>query len=82
MPDRTCPCRHYGTGSRTPCQKCPLLPKPAVVGFFCDTDASDKITFDAEELAGAEWFERENIPLHDDYNDVAIQERKRVEGGS
>ena len=43
-----------------------------LVGFFCDADASDKITFDTEELAGAEWFERENIPLHDDYVDGSL----------
>lgn len=43
-----------------------------LIGFFCDVDASDKITFDAEELSSAEWFEREDIPLHDDYVDGSL----------
>ncbi|WP_461812263.1 NAD(+) diphosphatase [Faecalimonas sp.] len=34
-------------------------------GFFADLDGEDKITLDTEELALAEWFEREDIPIMD-----------------
>lgn len=33
-----------------------------LLGFFCELDGADDITMDAEELALAEWFEREDIP--------------------
>lgn len=33
-----------------------------LLGFFCDLDGNDKITLDREELALAEWFERDEIP--------------------
>ena len=33
------------------------------MGFYCDLDGEDKITLDREELALAEWFEREEIPV-------------------
>lgn len=33
-----------------------------LMGFFCDLDGEDTITLDEEELALAEWFEREDIP--------------------
>lgn len=31
-------------------------------GFYCDLDGSDQITLDEEELASAEWFDRDKIP--------------------
>lgn len=34
-----------------------------LMGFYCDLDGDDKITLDEEELALAEWFEREDIPV-------------------
>lgn len=34
-----------------------------LTGFYCDLDGTDKITLDEEELALAEWFEREEIPV-------------------
>ncbi len=34
-----------------------------LMGFYCDLDGEDKITLDEEELALAEWFEREQIPV-------------------
>ena len=34
-----------------------------LMGFYCDLDGSDKICLDEEELALAEWFEREEIPV-------------------
>ncbi|WP_461810405.1 NAD(+) diphosphatase [Faecalimonas sp.] len=34
-------------------------------GFFVDLDGEDEITLDTEELALAEWFEREDIPIVD-----------------
>lgn len=33
-----------------------------LMGFYCDLDGENKITLDREELALAEWFEREEIP--------------------
>ncbi len=35
-------------------------------GFFCEADGNTDITLDTEELAVAEWFERESIPIDDD----------------
>lgn len=35
-------------------------------GFFAELDGADTITLDKEELALAEWFEREEIPLAED----------------
>ena len=34
-----------------------------LMGFYCDLDGDAKITLDEEELALAEWFEREEIPV-------------------
>ena len=34
-----------------------------LMGFYCDLDGEDKITLDQSELALAEWFEREDIPV-------------------
>ena len=36
------------------------------MGFFCQLDGEDKITLDQEELALAQWFEREEIPVKED----------------
>lgn len=36
-----------------------------LMGFFCDLESPDAITLDQEELALAEWFEREDIPIDD-----------------
>lgn len=33
-----------------------------LLGFYCELDGEDRITLDEEELALAEWFEREEIP--------------------
>ncbi len=35
-------------------------------GFYCDVDGSTKIRLDTNELAVAEWFEREEIPFDND----------------
>ena len=32
------------------------------MGFFAEMDGDNHITLDREELALAEWFDRENIP--------------------
>ena len=37
-----------------------------LLGFFCELDGEDKITLDQEELALAQWFEREDIPVKED----------------
>ena len=34
-----------------------------LMGFYCDLDGEDKITLDQNELALAEWFERDEIPV-------------------
>ena len=36
------------------------------MGFFCDLDGDDTIHIDANELAMAQWFEREEVPAKDD----------------
>ena len=37
-----------------------------LMGFFCDLDGDDTIHIDANELAMAQWFEREEVPAKDD----------------
>ena len=34
-----------------------------LMGFYCDLDGDDRITLDEDELALAEWFERDRIPV-------------------
>ena len=34
-----------------------------LMGFFCELDGEDKIKIDEDELALAEWFEREEVPM-------------------
>lgn len=34
-----------------------------LMGFYCELDGDDQITLDRNELALAEWFEREDIPV-------------------
>lgn len=36
-----------------------------LLGFYAELDGDDTITLDTEELAVGEWFERENIPVHE-----------------
>ena len=33
------------------------------MGFYCDLDGEEEITLDQEELALAEWFRRDEIPV-------------------
>ena len=35
-----------------------------LMGFYCEVDGLKEITLDEDELAVAEWFEREEIPVH------------------
>lgn len=37
-----------------------------LMGFFCELDGEEEITLDEEELALAEWFERDAIPVTPD----------------
>ena len=37
-----------------------------LMGFFCDLDGSDEIHLDENELALAEWHDRQTLPAHDD----------------
>ena len=41
-----------------------------LLGFYCDLDGDDDITLDEEELALAEWFEREEIPEVSSYESL------------
>ena len=34
-----------------------------LMGFYCDLDGEEEITLDREELALAEWFRRDEIPV-------------------
>ena len=34
-----------------------------LMGFYCDLDGEEEITLDREELALAEWFQRDEIPV-------------------
>lgn len=43
-----------------------------LVGFFCEVDDSDEINFDADELSNAEWFDKEDIPLSEEYEDGSL----------
>ncbi len=43
-----------------------------LAGFFCDVDGSDKIMFDHEELSNAQWYDKQDIPLTDDYRDGSL----------
>ena len=36
-----------------------------LMGFYCEVDGSTEVTLDQNELAVAEWFEREEIPVHE-----------------
>ena len=36
-----------------------------LMGFFCDLDGDGQVTIDRNELALAEWFERDQIPVED-----------------
>ena len=37
----------------------------ALMGFYAELDGENNITLDTEELALAEWFEREDIPVNE-----------------
>lgn len=37
-----------------------------LLGFFCELDGEDTITLDQDELALAEWFEREEMPVKEE----------------
>ena len=37
-----------------------------LLGFFCELDGDDTITLDQDELALAEWFEREKMPVKEE----------------
>ena len=37
-----------------------------LLGFFCDVDGDDTITMDREELALADWYDRDAMPAKDD----------------
>ena len=37
-----------------------------LIGYFCDLDGDDTIRLDRSELALAEWYPRDNMPVHDD----------------
>lgn len=55
-----------------------------LMGFFCELDGEDGITLDTDELAMAEWFERDKMPDRgrrlkpDKRDDDGVQTRKSV----
>ncbi len=42
------------------------LTSTVLCGFYCEVDGSPDVTLDRQELALAQWFEREEIPVEDD----------------
>ena len=36
------------------------------IGYFCDLDGDDQVRLDENELASAEWFDRNDLPAKDD----------------
>lgn len=48
-----------------------------LAGFVCDLEGEDTITLDKNELAVAQWFEREEIP-YDDY-DVSLTREMMIQ---
>ena len=36
------------------------------IGYFCDLDGDDTVRLDENELASAEWFDRNDLPAEDD----------------
>lgn len=43
-----------------------------LIGFFCEVVESDIINFDAEELSNAQWIEKEDISLGEEYIDGSL----------
>ena len=41
-----------------------------LAGFYCDLDGDDTITLEEDELAMAQWFEREEIPV--EFNNISL----------
>ena len=41
-----------------------------LMGFFCELDGDNKITLQEDELAEAEWFERQDLP--DDHSGISL----------
>ena len=37
-----------------------------LLGYYCDLDGSDQIRLDRDELAMADWFDRNDLPAKDD----------------
>ena len=37
-----------------------------LLGYYCDLDGSDQIRLEQDELAMADWFDRDNLPAKDD----------------
>ncbi len=52
-----------------------------LMGFYCDPDGEEEITLDREELALAEWFRRDEIPVEPSRdsltNEMIIKFKKR-----
>ena len=52
------------------------------MGFYCDLDGEDKITLDQNELALAEWFEREDIPVKPSRDSLTNEMIMRFKNGA
>ena len=53
-----------------------------LMGFYCDLDGEDKITLDQNELALAEWFEREDIPVKPSRDSLTNEMIMRFKNGA
>lgn len=53
------------------------LSSSLLAGFYCDLDGDDTITLDKDELAVAQWFEREDIPYNE--YDVSLTREMMLE---
>ncbi len=53
-----------------------------LMGFYCDLDGSGEIRLDEEELALAEWFEREEIPVEPSRDSLTNEMIMRFKNGN
>ena len=52
-----------------------------LMGFYCDLDVGDAITLDREELAMAEWFQRDEIPVEPERDSITNEMIIRFKNG-
>ena len=52
-----------------------------LMGFYCDLDGEAAITLDREELAMAEWFQRDEIPVEPERDSITNEMINRIKNG-